>query len=232
MSRSAIITALLALVFISVSASANAQQLSGFYVRGDVGGAFGNDTTFSDPGVFNGSTSGNIGSSVIFGGGIGYRFSPLFRSDVTLDYIPSFRASGRSSIGSTSSANIDSLVGMVNGYFDLNGAFPNTFGAFQPYLDAGFGFSSNSMGSTTLNAPGGPFNFSSNTNTDFAWALGAGVAYPLSQNLLIDVAYRYIDLGQAQTGTRLTGPGGSITVSPAKGSLSTNIVTAGLRYQF
>ncbi|HZL58908.1 MAG TPA: outer membrane beta-barrel protein [Stellaceae bacterium] len=219
---------------------AAAQSPSGVYIRGDLGGAFGNNTTFTDtnPGASNclvcsSSITGGTGSSVIFGGGVGYRFTPMFRSDVTLDYIPSFKETGRSSVSTTTtSGNIDSLVVLANGYLDLNGVFPNVFGNFQPYLDAGIGFSNNHVGTTSFNALGAALSVSGNTKTDFAWAIGAGLGYSITPSTTLDVAYRYLDLGQAQTGTRLSGPGGSVTITAARGGLSTHIVTAGLRYEF
>jgi opacity protein-like surface antigen len=63
---------------------------SGLYIRGDVGGAFGANTTFANTGgtapFILGSWPNSIGSSVLFGGGIGYRINPMFRTDFTLDY--------------------------------------------------------------------------------------------------------------------------------------------------
>jgi opacity protein-like surface antigen len=74
---------------------------AGFYVRGDVGGAFGQDVTFSDtdPSAPNhdlgkATLPAHVNDSVMFGGGVGYRFSPLWRADLTVDDIPSLRGGG------------------------------------------------------------------------------------------------------------------------------------------
>ena len=74
-------------------------------------------------------------------GGIGMRFNPMFRSDTTVDGINRLDITGTNgkAPGVTSSGHVSSVVGLLNGYFDLNGAWPNTFGRFQPYIDFGIG---------------------------------------------------------------------------------------------
>jgi len=227
-----------------------AQQMSGFYVRGDLGGAFGQDTTFKDtnPSASN-AVLGNFtvpsstGNSVIFGGGVGYHFSPIIRADVTLDYLPSLRASGHITplpVTAPIAGNVDSLVALVNGYVDVNGLMPNTFGLFQPYLTAGIGFSRNSLGATsgglTVGGVGVTYGVSGNTNTDLAWAVGAGVGYPVTQNLTVDFGYKYLSLGEMRTGTTATASAAGIiasgTVTQAKADLYVHTITLGVRYGF
>lgn len=36
------------------------------------------------------------------------------------------------------------------------------------------------------------------TKTEFAWNGGVGVAYTLTENFVIDLTYRYIDMGEAR----------------------------------
>ena len=92
------------------------------------------------------STTGVGGLTL--GGGIGYRINPMFRTDLTFDYIPSLKASGHNSAlpTLTNSADLDSLVGMANGYLDFNGFFPGMLGPFQPYINAGLGFDTVTLG--------------------------------------------------------------------------------------
>jgi outer membrane protein OmpA-like peptidoglycan-associated protein len=217
----------------------------GLYLRGDVGGAFGNNVTFSDtnPGAANcdlctSSLPATTGNSVLFGGGVGYRFNPMFRTDFTLDYIPSLKVNGTTvgpGAGTTAAADLNSLVGMANGYLDLDGFLPNTFGPFQPYVDFGLGFARNDLGSISGKfAGGGPsFTQTGATTTNFAWGAGAGVAFPLTQNLSLDVAYKYLDLGQLRTGTAVTVGGATVGVTGDKSDdLTAHTVTLGLRFTF
>lgn len=219
-----------------------AEGLSGFYIRGDLGGGFGDGTTFkdtnptaSDCSLCTATLPSSIGNSVIFGGGIGYRVSPAFRADITLDYLPSFKASGHlanaSYIG-TAAANVDSLVGLLNGYLDFNGLKPGLFGAFDPYVSAGFGFSDNDIGAATGSLDSLPFRLSGNTETSFAWAVGAGLGYALSPRLTLDLSYQYRDLGEIQSGSTGTIRGSTGPVTPATADLRVHTVTVGLRYAF
>ena len=204
---------------------------SGLYVRGDVGGAFGTDTTIkeatgSNANVLTTNRSASTGNSVLFGGGIGYRINPMFRTDFTLDYIPSLKLKGSGT--SPTSADLDALVGMANGYLDLNGFMPGMLGPFQPYIDAGVGFSRNDLGSTT--ATGSSINGS--VKNQFAWGAGAGVGYAITPNLTLDLAYKYLDLGETRTGSTVSVGGVSAAVNPLKADLNVHTVTLGIRYAF
>ncbi|HEY3916294.1 MAG TPA: OmpA family protein [Stellaceae bacterium] len=222
----------------------------GFYVRGDVGGAFGQKVTYTDTnpgsalcGVCSGSIPASTGNSVLFGGGIGYRFNPMFRTDLTIDYIPSLHASGTAVgggplvAGETDQVDISSLVGMANGYLDLNGFMPHTFGGFQPYVDFGVGLAHNELGTATgkLSPALGalPFSQTGADRTNFAWGAGAGIGYALTPNLTLDIAYKYLDLGATRTGTSITALGATGAVTAAKSNdLTAHTVTLGLRWAF
>jgi len=218
---------------------------SGLYLRGDVGGAFGNDTTFKDtsPGsasclLCTGTVHSSTRDSVIFGGGIGYRFAPMFRADLTLDYIPSFKVSGTATggpvPGTTYSADLSSLVGMANGYIDLNGFLPHIFGPLQPYIDGGVGFAHNDLQTSTGRIVGVfPFTQSGAARTNFAWGAGAGLAYAFTPNLAVDMAYKYLDLGRIQSGTSVSFLGVATPVTAIKSdNLTVHTVTVGLRFTF
>jgi OOP family OmpA-OmpF porin len=214
---------------------------SGLYIRGDVGGASGADTTFKDkkPASINsllGTTTqpSSTGSSVIFGGGVGYRFTPMFRSDVTVDYIPSLKVTGHNSLVPTltNSADLSSLVGMVNGYLDINGFAPNMFGRFQPYLQGGVGIARNDLDKTSFGGPFAGVTLSGSTRTNFAWGVGAGLGYAITPNLTLDVGYKYLDLGEMRTGSTVSIAGVSTGVTPAKADLQAHTVMVGLRFGF
>jgi outer membrane protein OmpA-like peptidoglycan-associated protein len=217
---------------------------NGVYLRGDVGGAFGTDNSFKDtsptsvsPPSRLGTTTqpGNPGNSIMFGGGVGYRFTPMFRSDFTLDYIPSFKEQTHNSAlpALRASAGASSLVGMLNGYLDLNGFAPTMFGPFQPYLDAGVGFAYNDLHKATLSLGGTNIGLlSGSTRTELAWGAGAGVAYSITPNLALDLAYKYLDLGEIRTGTSVTTFGVTGPVTATKANLQAHTVTLGVRWTF
>jgi outer membrane protein OmpA-like peptidoglycan-associated protein len=220
---------------------------NGLYLRGDVGGAFGNKVTATDnnPSALNcdlctGSLPATTGNSVLFGGGVGYRFNPMFRADLTLDYIPSFKLRGTAVSGgpgivnSTASADLNSLVGMANGYLDLNGLMPNMLGPFQPYIDGGLGFARNDLGTISGNLGGvTPYTQSGATETNFAWGVGAGAGFAITPNLTLDLAYKYLNLGEVRTGNPIfVGAATFNRTGDKSDELTAHTVTVGLRFAF
>ncbi len=214
---------------------------NGVYMRGDLGAAIGNKITVRDTSTnplvctFCGTSTlpTKVGNSAFVGAGLGYRISPLFRADVTVDDMPSLHAKGTSQgliAGLTTSSDIHSLVGLANGYFDLNGLSPGFFGPIQPFIDGGVGVAYNEMSPPTL--PGiGAFGGAARTN--FAWGAGAGVGYALTPNLTVEVAYKYLDLGPVETGgVLLTGFGAAPVSKLRSNDLTVHTVTAGLRWSF
>lgn len=83
---------------------------------------------------------------------------------------------------------------LANMYLDFHNDTP-----FTPYVGAGLG-----MGfvSTTYSLTGevkgvGKWEYSkSQTNTVFAWNVGAGCSYAFSENISADLGYRYLGLGE------------------------------------
>jgi opacity protein-like surface antigen len=207
----------------------------GLYLRIDGGGAFSNELRFRDTrfnttlGAGNRLT-GDAGSSPLGTVGIGARFQPFFRADVTASAIPSLRFSGGDNLGtgSVNTAQIRSEVVLANAYFD----FPvlTIFGPMQPYLDFGLGAARNKIGAMSSTFIGG--GLAGHTETDVAGSIGAGIALPLGDHALIDFAYKFIDLGEIRTGavTSATFPGTG--TSPIKADLSVHTLTAGLRFLF
>lgn len=118
------------------------------------------------------TTDDPYNDSVVIGGGIGWRFNPYFRTDATFMYRPDY--------GPDSSPSVSDWTAMVNGYLDFNTVH---LGAFVPYVKAGIGMAENTIGS------GG------GSSDHFAWDMGAGVTYALSDHTAIDVDYQYISMG-------------------------------------
>jgi OOP family OmpA-OmpF porin len=241
--------ALAAIGILGVAAGAAQAQdtmswANGFYVRGDAGGAIGDAINFHDTNpnsplalLAPSRGSAETGTGSLFGGGIGYRLNPIFRGDVTLDYMSGMRANLVAS-GPTNtsfvfgSGNLDSLVGLGNAYVQLDGLLPGAFGAFQPYVDGGVGFARNHLATLSVNAtPGNALNGS--TTTNFAWGVGTGVAYPITPSLSLDFAYRYLDLGPIATGTHAASGFAGFAIGSAKSNdLTMHTLTAGLRWSF
>lgn len=126
--------------------------LGNWYVRGDVG-----------LGIFDGQ-----GSDEAFTGGIGigYRWSDLLRTDVTVDYTGEYDLSG--------GVDAEAYTVLANAYVDFN------LGPawFKPYIGAGIGY--------------GDVEFSGRSDDDgFAYAGYAGLSFDVSPRTELDVGYRY-----------------------------------------
>jgi OmpA-OmpF porin, OOP family len=209
------------------------------YVRGDFGGAFGTDTTFKNlpslPGGSGSTQPSTVGNSIMYGGGVGIRINPMFRADITVDGIKRLDIEGTNAVrpAVTNSAHVSSIVGLANGYFDLNGLWPTVFGRFQPYIDAGVGIARNDLSRTSFAANGATIgSVSSHAVTGFAWGAGAGVAYAIIPNLLLDLSYKYLDLGEMHSGTTLSLGAARVNTARMDADLKVHTVMLGVRYEF
>jgi opacity protein-like surface antigen len=229
-------------------AAANAQTApAGFYVRGEVGGGFGQSVTFTDsnPSAANCDLCGaklpaTVNTSVLFGGGVGYRFTPAIRADLTVDDFPSFRASGTTTQPGNPSGSVpfSDLLFMANGYVDLNGLYPNGFGPWQPYVTAGVGVARNDLGQFSGVLSSGPFvgtpvSENGATRTNFAWGAGIGIGYAVTPQWTVQIGYEFYDLGEL-----LSGPVGTVGGVSSLGTASkstdfdVHTLTAGVRFAF
>ena len=230
---------------------AMAQITPGLYIRGIAGAAFGTDMTFKDvdpndpnavlgPGA---ELKGQSNTSPMFGAGIGYRFSPMFWADVTAAGITNLKFhSGSTSAGAFTplqdmSANIDAVTAMLNGYVDVARALRLPVGLLQPYLMGSIGYSRNHMKTMNGTVPGfGPASFTGSTHHDFAWGAGAGVGIPIATNMVIDLTYEYLDLGEVRSGSSGTVTIGGVPITAAAGSMKADLQAhtfqASLRFGF
>jgi opacity protein-like surface antigen len=175
---------------------------SGWYLRGDIGAM---DQILSRGGRDFGSASlpplvkAGFDRDVTIGGGVGYRLSPWFRADVTVDHRfgGTFKGTRFTSASNHAldRADLDATTFLVNGYVDLD-----LWGGITPYLGAGIGVSRNRFANPEREtiAPDGTtaiMPLTSRTENVLGWALMAGVAVDLSANLKLDLGYRYTHLG-------------------------------------
>lgn len=234
----------------ALPATAQGVYYSGIYLRGMAGAVFGTDMTFSDvnandPNAVLGpgeELKGKSHTSPIFGGGIGFRFSPMFWADVTAAGITNLRFhDGSTSAGAFTplqgmSGKIDAIPVMFNGYLDVARVLgvPLTY---QPYLMAGVGRSRNHMGAISGTVPGfGPVSFAGDTHYSFAWGAGAGLGIPIAPNMVIDLGYEYLDLGEVRSGGTGTLTIGGTPITATAGSMKAGLrahtVQASLRFGF
>jgi opacity protein-like surface antigen len=251
----------LATLFVVASSAARAadylppppppEPFGGWYLRGDIG--FSNQQVDS---LFNANYGNfdyvtNIDKSFdaapFFVLGVGYTVNPWFRVDVTGEYRGKANFHGLD-VGAVPGGGFadDRLTGskyewtfLLNGYLDLG-----TWYRFTPFVGAGVGVSRNTITnfgdfSTCLNsngcaAAGGSDAYAGSASKwQFAWAAYAGLSYQLSPNVAVELAYRYIDLGDARSGDVIAFDGTSTINNPQEfHGLTSHDVKLGLRINF
>jgi opacity protein-like surface antigen len=216
-------------------AAAAPNMAEGLYLRLDVGGGITHDPGYKPNAGWpagQGTTAESDATNSILGqAGIGYRFSPEFRSDFTLGYrtqgVDYDSAGGGGLVkGET---DIRTVTAMVNAYYDVG-----TFSGFTPYLGAGLGWARHwSEDIEHTSAAGLSGTEKSNGDSTFAWAVGAGVSYAIEQGWAIDMGYRFTDLGKPTIGKGWTDSAGTnYGGSTLDEHMRSHDLTVGLRYDF
>jgi opacity protein-like surface antigen len=195
--------------------------LGGWYLRGDVGFTHqqvdGLDNPYWATAGTVTVTSADFSPSYFFGAGVGYQFNSWFRTDVTLEYRAQSDFDGGdtyvNAVPANGVNNFDSskteVVGLLNAYVDIG-----TWGGVTPFIGAGIGFGHIMMGGLTDNgfdSVGGQTSgsASSKSQNNLAWALMAGLGYQVAPGVTLEASYRYLWLGDAQSGTLTDSFGGT-----------------------
>lgn len=175
-----------------------------------------------------------------FGGAlaIGYNFQPNFGAPVRteIEYAMRSESEGEYSdayydgpvlIQTSGSMNFNVQSVFVNMYFDID-----TGTQFTPYVGGGLGvaiidtdgkFKVTEDGVTSFD------NSASNSETNFAFNLAAGVGYDVTDNFTLDLGYRYADFGEGETGNVIDVSNVSLK---GEARIVAHEVLFGLRYEF
>jgi opacity protein-like surface antigen len=228
-------------------------EFSGWYLRGDAGIsenatapsvsispdpiAAGLASGFLAPGANNTFFNPTLSESAMFDVGVGYQVNTWFRADITGE----LRGGGLfqtlevlNDVGNARQfadfyrANVSSYIGMVNGYADLG-----TWYGVSPFVGAGVGYAYNRLSGFTdtgaaAGAPVGGYSPDHGTS-NLAWALMAGLDFNVTQNLKLELGYRYLNYGKVTSGASncLNGSGAGNGFSPANCGGSGNVVSTG-----
>ena len=189
------------------------QEFGGWYLRGDIGMTNQSVKKLDSASYSLITSESGIGfdSSPLFGVGVGYQFNNWFRMDVTGQYRGKANFHGSQTIFNGVDHLANNYTGsksealfLVNGYVDLG-----TWWCITPFIGAGVGTSYNYISGFRddgVSSTGGVANpasvtyFGDKGKWNFAWAAHAGLAYRVSPNLTMELAYSYVDLGSAAPG--------------------------------
>ena len=173
-----VLTALLMSCF-----AVGAMAAEGPYFSGNLGITMPTDSDVSDGG-FSAEISYDAGFAI--GGALGYNFG-VGRLEAELGYktadIDEVSANGLGSASVNGDLSVLSLMG--NGYFDFN-LNPTV----KPYVMAGIGMANVTLDSNDLDVD--------DSDSVFAYQVGAGVGFALNKKVTLDISYRYMGTEDAK----------------------------------
>ena len=114
-------------------------------------------------------------------GAVGYGFKNNWRVEGELGYQTD---DSNNAYWLNENRNISVLSFLANGYYDIP-----VFGTVQPYITAGLGVAN--VDSNGLTVSGGLHNLPSINETAFAYQVGFGFTFPISNSIKLDARYRY-----------------------------------------
>ncbi|MBR1605713.1 MAG: porin family protein [Alphaproteobacteria bacterium] len=127
----------------------------------------------------------------------------------------------------TGKAKIKTDALLLNAYYDFE-----TDSAFTPYVGAGIGYAKTKITqSRYVSWALEGFDKATNSHTNFAWQIGAGIAYALNDHVSIDVGYRYIDYGKFNV-KNYVDEGWRDGIRRTSYEVTENELYAGIRYSF
>jgi opacity protein-like surface antigen len=215
------------------------QPPSAWYLRGFIGVGITNNLEF----IFQQNPLNNsnfaiqhasMADTVFFGGGVGYEFNNWLRFDVTAEYrskaainaFGTYTFNG-GTFGDQYTAHLKSIVVLANAFLDLgtwNCVTPfvgfgigGAWNTFADLVDLGIGTSGNGIGTNP-------------TQLNFAWALHAGLAFNVTQNFTMELAYRYLNIGSVSD--QIFCAGGCNPDTYKLQNLTSNDFMIGMRWRF
>lgn len=187
------------LTALTVGTAANAQiaPMDHMYVRADAGWSIGASET---------------DEAAVFDIGYGGRLNDYFRADVTGEFRPWGKENFKQAGVKVAKPDMYSLDAMFNVYAE----YP-VWKMFSVYATGGVGFAYNKTDSWR--------DFKGKGKNNFAWNVGAGIQYALTDCVALDLGYRFVDLGDARVKNRTT-------KETLKQDVKYNDIKIGMQYYF
>ena len=174
-----------------------AQPSRSCYLRADVGYSWSDDPSVGYTNTV-GATFGNrkygdtffgeFGAGCALGMNLRGELSAAFRGDNDFTWYPD--------PVDPIFTSVNSNTFMANLYYDIG-----DFHGFTPYVGAGVGFAHHDVENVIFQNAGALGNNPQfgKESYEFAWSLMAGVEKQISPNMSLDLGYRYIDMGDAES---------------------------------
>ncbi len=217
--------------------------VKGWYLRGDIG--YSNqmvdrlDNALYDTYLGVDNVSKDFSGAPFFAAGIGYRWNHWFRTDVTGEYRSKSDFDGldiASQVGPPAfipdnyTAKKSEWLALLNGYLDVG-----TWHGITPFVGAGVGAANVKISDfTDVGVNVGSVAFGDDHDQwNFAWALYAGLAFDVTDAFTVELAYRYLDVGDGRSGDLIAFDGTNAIDNPMKfEDITSHDIKLGVRYTF
>jgi len=217
-----------------VPVETESEQFGSAYIAARILGAWSDDTEFGldtaatvPTDIENGYEDFGVSGALA----VGYSFGNGFRLEVEGSYTEqdvdshTVTALGATFSGGNAFGTTSVTQGLVNAYYDFD------LGAFKPYVTGGIGFAHVDfdnhgifLAAPTAGLPAGDVVAMNDDDTGFAFQVGIGTSYALTENVDLELGYRYTGI----TSVDLQAVDGTSTDV----DLSYHSVLAGVRYSF
>jgi len=164
-----------------------------------------------------------MGNSAVYGAELGYQFEQYLRISLSLDDRAKYSFTENQNYNTSTVSTrwkVKSLVTMVNFYYDIM-----EFNKVTPYMMFGAGIAKNKA-SGTQTSNGESSGIPSGTKNNFAYKLGLGAKYKITNNVAVNLQYQYIDMGKIKTGTN------AAFTESNNGKIRANEFLFGIAYKF
>lgn len=200
------------------------------YLRGDIGYSWTREVEMTENGVA--LSNDELDNTWDFGGGIGWYLHPNFRADLTVEHRRSADASAVAYpydpvAEMVFDFDVQSTFLLANFYYDFSARSD-----FNPYVGFGIGASWNTTGNGSVtDACGCVSGMDGARESNFAWALMAGVSKNIRDGFNVDLGYRYLNLGGAHTGNIIDNAGAEVPdTDPVIDTIAAHELRLGFRY--
>lgn len=219
------------------------EDFGGWYLRGDIG--FSNQSVNRLNNVLDATATTSVqnlsfGTAGVFGLGAGYRFNNWFRMDVRGEYRGNSQFFGTDAVSFPGGFGVDTYRGTKSEWVVLGNAYVDlgTWWCVTPFIGAGIGGARVSINGFTDQGiisgapPVASVAFGDNySKWNLAWALHAGLAYRVTPNFTVELAYRYLDMGNGLTGDLYTFDGTNAIYNPTTfRSITSHDLMIGVRW--
>lgn len=199
------------------------EEVGGWYLRGDIG--MSNQAVKSLSNVLNTAPGTTVtpvfydfDSAMTFGGGVGYQFNSWFRADATLEYRGKANFHGLEIVNAGGPTTTDQYTGSKSEWLVLANAYADlgTWWCVTPFVGVGMGTSRNTISNfVDINQVTTGVAYGANTSQwQFAYAAYAGLAYKVNNSFTVELAYRYLNMGDGLTGDLKTYNGINTVFNP------------------